>query len=235
MIHSPEHRTKIDNWNKIQQGQKTARLYWKTVEKEIESFSQLESDYENSYLLHYQTHKVCRICKIYLPLERFNIQTSLTGKRKHECKSCHYDIYSRPIMGKLCKRAIKWQHDNPEKVKEMRRKTNSLPHNRIKKAVVRRLKKLVGSKSEKYNELIGCSPRELASYLKSLFQPGMTWENYGEWHIDHKLPCRSFDLSVETQRLQCFHYTNLQPLWETENRSKQDKLPDGTLARNVKK
>lgn len=84
-------------------------------------------------------------------------------------------------------------------------------------------------KSLSMAKLLGCTIDELRLYLKSQFKEGMTWDNYGtgyngkgmqEWHIDHIKPCASFDLSVPKQQQECFHYTNLQPLWAEENRKK---------------
>lgn len=65
--------------------------------------------------------------------------------------------------------------------------------------------------------LIGCSIDELKIYLSSQFKQGMSWDNYGKWHIDHIRPCASFDLTDPEQQKQCFHYTNLQPLWAVDN------------------
>lgn len=52
----------------------------------------------------------------------------------------------------------------------------------------------------------------------------MIWENYGEWHIDHIIPCSAFNLEDREQALRCFHYTNLQPLWAQDNLSKSNKI-----------
>ncbi len=48
----------------------------------------------------------------------------------------------------------------------------------------------------------------------------MTWENRGEWEIDHIKACAHFDLSRESEVLKCFHFTNLRPEWKTRNRSR---------------
>lgn len=78
-------------------------------------------------------------------------------------------------------------------------------------------------KSKKTKELLGCTMAELRTHLEKLFKPGMTWENYGEWEIDHICPCALFDLLDPAQQTICFHYTNLQPLWHRENLDKRDK------------
>ena len=78
------------------------------------------------------------------------------------------------------------------------------------------------NKSASILELLGCSIEFLKEYLASQFQEGMSWDNYSfdVWHIDHIRPCASFDLTDPEQQKQCFHYTNLQPLWAWENMSK---------------
>ena len=82
------------------------------------------------------------------------------------------------------------------------------------------------NKSASTQELLGCSVDEFVSYLESKFTDGMTWENRGRsgWHIDHIRPCATFDLTDPEQQRQCFHYTNLQPLWAKQNLSKGSKL-----------
>lgn len=66
-------------------------------------------------------------------------------------------------------------------------------------------------------ELCGCSLEKLKQHLESQFTDGMSWDNKGEWHIDHVKPCAAFDLSDVEEQKKCFHYTNLQPLWAIDN------------------
>lgn len=72
-------------------------------------------------------------------------------------------------------------------------------------------------KSKKTIELIGCSVESLRSHITSRFKIGMTWENYGEWHVDHIRPCSTFNLTDPEQQKQCFNFSNLPPLWANEN------------------
>ncbi len=80
-------------------------------------------------------------------------------------------------------------------------------------------------RSVKTERLLGCSIEEFKGHLKRQFQEGMSFNNYGEWHIDHIVPCAKFNLTDPEQQKICFHYTNLQPLWATDNFSKYAKLP----------
>ncbi len=79
------------------------------------------------------------------------------------------------------------------------------------------------TKSARTVELLGCSVAELMVHLQNQFQPGMTWQNYGRWEIDHKKACANFDMTNHAQQRECFHYSNLQPLWKLDNILKSDK------------
>ena len=80
------------------------------------------------------------------------------------------------------------------------------------------------NKSKKTKKLIGISIEGLIKYLENKFKPGMSWEKRSLIHIDHIMPCASFDLKDPKQQAKCFHYTNLQPLWAHENLSKGAKI-----------
>lgn len=75
-------------------------------------------------------------------------------------------------------------------------------------------------------DLLGMELQEFKIYLQGQFQPGMTWENYGPvWHIDHVRPCASFDLRDPAQQRDCFHWSNLQPLFAVDNLRKGANFP----------
>lgn len=80
---------------------------------------------------------------------------------------------------------------------------------------------LRGKRKSKFTlELVGCSISELRIQFESQFQEGMSWDNYGKWHVDHIKPCILFDLTDPVQQKECFHYSNLQPLWAVDNMQK---------------
>jgi hypothetical protein len=70
--------------------------------------------------------------------------------------------------------------------------------------------------------LIGCSIQDCKNYIERQWLPGMSWENYNysTWHVDHIKPVNTFDLTDPEQQKQCFHYTNLRPLWAKDNLSR---------------
>jgi hypothetical protein len=70
-------------------------------------------------------------------------------------------------------------------------------------------------------DLVGCSPEYLWQYLQNRFIEGMNWSNYGQWQIDHIRPVSTFDLINPEEQIQCFHYSNLQPLWRDANQKKE--------------
>lgn len=100
---------------------------------------------------------------------------------------------------------------------------------KVRKNLRRRLKDLLknslaykGIKPCLRNEMSGCTSQELKIHLEKQFRDGMSWENYGQWHIDHIKPIASFDLSQIEEQKKANHFTNLQPLWARENLLKKD-------------
>lgn len=86
-----------------------------------------------------------------------------------------------------------------------------------------------GIKSESTMKLLGCSIDYFKKYFESLFTDGMNWNVYlkGGIHIDHIIPCKNFDLTNSEEQHKCFHYSNLQPLWELDNLRKGVSIKSG--------
>ena len=92
----------------------------------------------------------------------------------------------------------------------------------MRNSVNERVRQFQATKKGRTFTLVGCSPSDLCAHLEAQFTEGMSWDNYGEWHIDHIRPCASFDLEDPAQQQECFHFTNLQPLWALDNIRKSD-------------
>ena len=144
---------------------------------------------------------------------------------KHKDYLKHKDSY--------IKKSNEYYTNNKEKVIERGRIYNNMKRETdIKYKILcnlrRRLNHAItkGFKSARTLELLGCSVSYLKEYLENKFKKGMCWENYGifGWHIDHIIPCNSFNLTIPEEQIKCFNYTNLQPLWAKENRVKHTSI-----------
>jgi hypothetical protein len=120
----------------------------------------------------------------------------------------------------------RYREANPGQFKAYRKKARSNPKVRAAINVRRRIRRFLknGARLESTAELVGCSRQDLMAWLASKFKKGMSWNNYGEWHIDHIMPLAVFDLKDERQRKMANHFTNLQPLWADENMEKADQI-----------
>jgi hypothetical protein len=117
--------------------------------------------------------------------------------------------------------------DRPKKVKYMSDRLKNDPEFKLLTMLRKRVRNVIkGKKHYKSIDLLGCTVLNAREHLEKQFKEGMTWENHGKygWHIDHIIPCSSFDLTDPEQQKKCFHYTNLQPLWWKENISKGNKI-----------
>ena len=77
-----------------------------------------------------------------------------------------------------------------------------------------------------YFDILRYSPEELVVHLENQFTEGMEWDNYGEWHVDHRLPITSFKFQEvgDNEFMRCWELNNLQPMWGDENISKSNKI-----------
>ena len=136
---------------------------------------------------------------------------------------------------KLREYAKKWREENIDHARNYAKKyekdrKRKDPGYRVKLNMRGRFKDIMRSVKKggtmRIDELIGCTTKKLARHLELQFVEGMSWDNYGfyGWHVDHIKPCSSFDHTDPEQVKQCWHYTNLQPLWWEDNLAKSDKI-----------
>jgi hypothetical protein len=179
--------------------------------------------------------KKCPQCENELPHtnEYFHKDSRSPSGLRNECKNC------RLIKSKIKasdpeekKRKADYRKQTRSHIREYKRlweqnRSKTHPEFNLKKNLRSRihtvLKYKKATKIDTTMRLVGCSLEYLIAYLEGKFTYGMTWENYGKWHVDHIRPCASFDLTDPEQQKQCFHYTNLQPLWAKDNLSKGDR------------
>lgn len=126
-----------------------------------------------------------------------------------------------------------WRAKNPEKAKaswtKSFRKRLDTPKGKLEHAIKAGVRSSIvrGSKSgRKTFDLLGYTSGDLTEHLSKLFLPGMTWENYGEWHIDHVVPlsAHNYETPDDIDFKRAWALSNLQPLWATDNMKKHAKL-----------
>lgn len=120
----------------------------------------------------------------------------------------------------------KWKKANSEKVKQYEKKYRQTPKRKL--AANLRRRQLLALKKPNIQhisaiKLLGCSVQECLNHIEAQWQPGMTWDNWtlSGWHLDHIKPLASANTKEEMELL-C-HYTNLRPLWASDNLSKGGK------------
>ncbi len=173
----------------------------------------------------------CRMClKEYATIYRQTHKESAKQWRtNNKVKMAEYNKeYSRNNRTVINKRHSEWMKQNKDKLNLKRRiRMASNPQSKIAQLLRTRLRSALRAQNATKNssavDNLGCSIEEFKKYLENLFVDGMSWDNHGEWHIDHIKPLDSFNLvnSLE-QKLAC-HYTNLQPLWAIDNLKKWTK------------
>lgn len=189
-----------------------------------------------------QKIKKCTRCDKEKELDQFFKDKSKSDGHRPDCKKCsNYQIknYQKINKNKISKNKAIYYIKNKKKIslnhkkyyiknrksilkqvaKYAKNKRNIDIRFKIKSNLRTRISKILtrGSKSLSTMFLIGCEIDYLMFHIQEQFTNGMSWDNYGDWHIDHKLSCASFDLSDPKQQKICFNYKNLQPLWALDN------------------
>ena len=178
--------------------------------------------------------KVCSKCKETKPVAEYYKRSASKDGLMYQCKTCKNKTSIKYQQTDAYKQ-YKAEHDsnNPrgprkEYHREYRRnKYNSDNEYKLKTDLRRRLHGALNGKckADTTKALLGCTYEEACAHIEAQFTEGMSWDKMGIHgiHIDHIRPCASFDLTDPEQQRECFHYTNLQPLWAEDNLRKSDK------------
>ncbi len=192
--------------------------------------------------------KICTHCQTSKPIKEFSKKT---GERlQSRCKACftlmlrEYRVINQEAISSRRRAAYKtdptkYNEQNKRSYRKhrtarvqavsryVRQKLKTDRKFKLTKIVRDRFKKALRNKYKGGSAIknLGCSIDFLVKYLEERFAPGMSWNNYGRfgWHIDHIRPLSAFDLSDPAQVAQACHYSNLQPLWASDNLRKSNK------------
>lgn len=127
-----------------------------------------------------------------------------------------------------------WRKANSDKIQKYGRKSYakeySVPRKRLNRNISSAIwLSLKGNKrGAHWEDLVGYTIEMLKKHLEAQFVNGMTWDNYGQWHIDHRIPKNVFNFTkpehLDFKR--CWMLENLQPLWAKENLEKYTKIDE---------
>ena len=178
--------------------------------------------------------KKCCTCLIIKPISLFNKDKYVVNGYAKVCKECrslsNKKLYIENREEKIESSKVYYESNKKKIIKKSNLKNIEKRKQDPMFTMIRRLRNrlwyalhLKGwQKNSNFDKYIGCTHKELIVYLESKFQPGMTWENKGQWHIDHIIPLSS--ATSEAQLYDLCHYSNLQPLWAKDNIKKGNKI-----------
>ena len=172
--------------------------------------------------------KTCPKCKQTKPFSDYYKDKSRKSGLQVYCKDClrkkRKEYRGRPeVKERQNKRQREQLKNNPQK------KLGSKMSNETRYVLLGVYPHNMTTVSEEFClNTIGLTTPQYRAYIESLWEEGMSWDNYGhgegKWCIDHIIPKTQFDLTDLELYRKCSHYTNTQPMWFVENVAKKDKL-----------
>jgi hypothetical protein len=175
--------------------------------------------YNNNILKSYYKHKSLVSYRLRIKLNedrvRFHFKTMLKFATLNDCYDYHNtfrgDDFDESYKAYCLLCITKNIHISAHET--IKHKLQTKIHSIIKKCLI--------PYNDFYIDDFSCSLNEFKKYFEERFKDNMTWNNYGEWHVDHINPCVGFDLVKEDEQKKCFNLLNFNPLWKIENIKKQ--------------
>jgi len=183
-------------------------------------------------------------------LKENEVKMDTPGRRYFGGKKTSDKKYYESNKEKISEYYSEWREDNKERLKEYQKKWREENRDKLRKtkrdyernrkardplyklisnfrtAIYTVLKESNVDKYGHYFDILQYTPEELINHLENQFKDDMTWENYGIWHVDHKLPITSFNIKEigDEEFMRCWCLDNLQPMWGEENIRKSNKI-----------
>lgn len=172
--------------------------------------------------------KICYTCNLEKTFDHFHKSSRVKDGHNSSCKECR-SIECKTYRDKNLDKAKNYRDVNKEKLNKQRIERRAKDINyRLRCRLRSRLCNAIKNdfKSGSAVSDLGCTIDEFKIYIEKQFKDGMSWENWSKytWHLDHKTPLASFDLSDRQQLLKAVHYSNMQPLWAIDNLEKGAKF-----------
>lgn len=163
--------------------------------------------------------------KKYIPYSEYGKQYYEKNKEAHKKVQLRY---REKYKDKLKEKARAYKQKNKDIIRAKRNEKRRTNINfKLSESLRKRLQLALKHNFKKGSAVndLGCSIEQLKTHLAVQFKPGMSWDNwkFDGWHLDHIIPLCKFDLTDSEQFKKAVHYTNLQPLWASENMSKNGK------------
>jgi len=169
------------------------------------------------------TEKTCPSCLIKKNINLFHKQIGSKDGYRSMCKECRSDKFKVDYQGLSefsethKKRTKEYALNNRKKINEyFKLRYINKPHEYAWRGMLRSVIRRFGSNKEgsTYN-MLGYSAKQLKKHMEGLFTNGMSWENWGKWHIDHIIPVSKFEKDTDSKIVNAL--SNLQPMWASDN------------------
>ena len=218
--------------------------------KQIKAFCNFNKNKKGKFGLNYWCN--CCFKKYYKKYYQDNEEKIKEYKKKYKQDNIdkvkiYHKKYNYDNKERICQNRKEYYQNNKEKYKEYHKKYIKENKENIKKynneysknkrkidihyklrsnvssLISNKLKRKLSSKNNNsIIDFLSYTINDLMKHLEKQFTKGMSWDNYGKWHIDHIKPDSLFNYkSIDDKEFQeCWSLKNLQPLWAKENWSK---------------
>lgn len=179
---------------------------------------------------------LCKVCNNTKSSTSFRQTTRSSTGYYRTCNECWKPVEWSKEKQKMSEK--KYVEANRDKIKAKWQKAgeniNRRVRDRLNHRIADALRAQQNRKSNKTVNYIGCEISYLKKWLEYQFTEEIGWHNYGQWHIDHVVPCSSFNLENQDEQYKCFNWKNLRPCLAKENMEKGQKIIEEIIAAHNK-